>query len=404
VDKHPEIERILDGYRRHRWRSKPVEAIHSLLNQEPKSTPLFISRLMKVGDEYAGQMLTAAEEHLSPEDYSPLIDEAIRLLTTAEHPMARDFIEDAFLRRGVPLRGHLKELFLADHYFKHIYGYMAWRDGGAEQVPYLAGFIDDPERRERAIGALLELRLPEAFVLIPSETEGIRFRAVGFSCEGKGVRQLFAPQAYHLQFDWGEWGRDKNETWQEVEVRPYRFGGVVEGQYCATCGDTLHHLLTFPAFEYLPDICSLPSLTLATCNHCLGWEPLVIFLQHNESGLPESKPPLEPATPEFCYAPFEETTVALTPVPDRYRWQEWGSPIANTYRIGGHPAWIQKPEYPTCPSCSQVMPFLMELDSEIPFVWPNPENLGSMEWGSGGIAYFFWCDACRISAGMWQCT
>ncbi len=58
----------------------------------------------------------------------------------------------------------------------------------------------------------------------------------------------------------------------------------------------------------------------------------------------------------------------------------------------------------SCPCCSQVMPFLMELDSEIPFVLPNTENLGAMEWGSGGIAYFFWCDACRISAGRWQCT
>lgn len=26
------------------------------------------------------------------------------------------------------------------------------------------------------------------------------------------------------------------------------------------------------------------------------------------------------------------------------------------------------------------------------------------KWGSGGIGYFYWCDGCRISGGLWQCT
>lgn len=45
------------------------------------------------------------------------------------------------------------------------------------------------------------------------------------------------------------------------------------------------------------------------------------------------------------------------------------------------------------------MPFLLQLDSNL-----MSDDGGAWMWGSGGIGYFFWCDACQISAGLWQCT
>jgi hypothetical protein len=296
-----------------------------------------------------------------------------------------------------------------ENYSKHPYGWTAWRDGDAEQISFLAEFLDNPDLRERALHALLELRLPEAFTRIPPETDSRYFHRVGFSREPDGFRQLYSDQIYHLQFprdyaaNWlgDDWVPD--DTWQELSDRPYRFGGELTGQHCAICGGTLHHLVTFPAAALLRATCSLPSLTLATCNHCIGWEPRVLTLHHDEQGIPQSHAPASPAAPEFYYAPFEETTVALTPTPERYRWQDW-THDENIHRLGGHPAWIQQPEFPECPGCQRTMTFLLQLNSRLPFVQPNPEELGVMEWGSGGIAYFFWCDSCRVSAGTWQCT
>ena len=363
----------------------------------------------------SGNLVENLMQQVREDDWELLVHNAITALTTHVNEPALRVIEQAHEEHPEILTRYLNELFLTNHYFLpssyagSCWRYYPWRDAGAEQVPYLAGFLDDPKYRERAIGALLELRLPEAFALIPPETDPSYFHNVGFSREQDGFRPLYPREIYHLQFaqeyaaNWlgDDWVAD--ETWQQVADRPYRFGGLVEGQCCATCGETLHHLLTFPASEYLPDICSLPSLTIATCNSCLGWEPQVLFLCHDASGIPQSRAPLEPITPEFKDVAFEETTVALTSVPDRYRWQEW-THQENIHRLGGHPIWIQKPEFPDCPACQRTMTFLLQLNSRLPFVWPNPEEVEVMEWGSGGIAYFFWCDACRISAGRWQCT
>jgi hypothetical protein len=40
-----------------------------------------------------------------------------------------------------------------------------------------------------------------------------------------------------------------------------------------------------------------------------------------------------------------------------------------------------------------------DLDSDLP-----TEDGREWHWGSGGICYVFWCNACRISATTWQCT
>lgn len=358
---------------------------------------------------HSGSQVRTFLATLKDDEWEPLVQAAISALSAYKNEPAMSLLNQADAEHPEILQRYLKELFLAEHYFCQFYNYKPWRDGGIEQISFLESFLENPDLRERALGALLELRLPEALALIPPETDPLFFHNIGFSREPNEFRQLYPREIYHLQFahayaaNWlgDDWVPD--ETWMEVKERPYQFGGLVEGQCCATCGDILDHLLTFPASEYLPSSCSLPSLTLATCNGCLGWEPRVIFLHHDVAGVPQSEAPLEPATPEFNDVPFEKTTVALTPVSERYRWQEW-THQENIHRLGGHPTWIQEPEYPDCPGCQRTMTFLLQLNSRLPFVWPNPEEVEVMEWGSGGIAYFFWCDACRVSAGTWQCT
>jgi hypothetical protein len=45
------------------------------------------------------------------------------------------------------------------------------------------------------------------------------------------------------------------------------------------------------------------------------------------------------------------------------------------------------------------MGYLLQLDSDLPTA-----DGGEWLWGSGGIAYGFWCDPCGVSSFLWQCT
>ena len=60
-------------------------------------------------------------------------------------------------------------------------------------------------------------------------------------------------------------------------------------------------------------------------------------------------------------------------------------------RIGGMPGWIQNPDYPSCPSCGELMPFLAEIDT------------GAVAWGEGAV-YTFLDPRCRIAATVYQQT
>jgi hypothetical protein len=61
-------------------------------------------------------------------------------------------------------------------------------------------------------------------------------------------------------------------------------------------------------------------------------------------------------------------------------------------QVGGLPTWIQDAEYPTCPDCSQKMPFIGQISNE-----------DFMEYGEG-IYYAFRCPQCNVSATCYQQT
>ena len=69
------------------------------------------------------------------------------------------------------------------------------------------------------------------------------------------------------------------------------------------------------------------------------------------------------------------------------------SAIAERTSIGsaGNLAGYKMRIYPNCPSCKGTMSYLLQLDSNLPAA-DGYEWL----WGSGGMAYGFWCDACTI--------
>jgi hypothetical protein len=123
-----------------------------------------------------------------------------------------------------------------------------------------------------------------------------------------------------------------------------------------------------------------------------------LWFRHDAEGRPTAHAVEETKQPEFPSGPLRETEVTLADFGPRWRWQSWGK-AGNLHRLGGPPAWVQSADYPACPSCERRCAFLLQLDSELPL-----EGGGEWLWGSGGVAYVFWCDACRVSGQLWQCT
>ena len=150
---------------------------------------------------------------------------------------------------------------------------------------------------------------------------------------------------------------------------------------------------------------SLDKLSLEVCLSCLGWEAERLFYAHDESGVPRPIGDETTRKPQFPVGNLFSTQVKLAATGRRWRWQNWGltNGRENLHRVGGHPTWIQSADYPKCPQCGVTMQFLMQLDSNLPIDYGEGRR-GEWLWGSGGIGYVCWCDACRVSGFAWQCT
>jgi hypothetical protein len=232
---------------------------------------------------------------------------------------------------------------------------------------------------------------------------------VGFERLDNDLRPLYCEHAFHISFPPAYLPGEARPLWQRTHptwhlegsaTSPLPFGGVGKGA-CGVCGNGLHHLLTLdPVPDGLP-VTGLSRLSLSVCLSCYGWERPAVFYQHGQDGEPQNIGYEGPRIqPEFPTEALAQTDVWLVESDRRWRWQDWAqsSGCENLNRIGGHPCWIQDAEYPKCPHCGQTMGFLMQLEAGIPTVDGD-------EWLEGeGICYGFWCDSCRISAFLWQCT
>lgn len=177
------------------------------------------------------------------------------------------------------------------------------------------------------------------------------------------------------------------------------FGGSYK-QECAICGGFLHHLVTLPAIDGLP-VTGLPQAVIVSCLSCLGWTEPRLFFRHEKSGqvMPTGHSGGR-IKPEFPAKSIRKATIILCETPVKWSHQPWGdSTHENLNRIGGRPSWVQDRESAKCPQCRKSMTFLAQLDSGLP-----TEDGKRWLWGSGGVLFIFWCDACKIDAQFLQCT
>lgn len=76
---------------------------------------------------------------------------------------------------------------------------------------------------------------------------------------------------------------------------------------------------------------------------------------------------------------------------DRSPFAAMAYPNDDVSQLVGLPTWVQDPEFPPCPTCGELMPFLGQVDTSV------------VAWGEGTI-YAFVDAGCRTAATVYQQT
>lgn len=363
-----------------------------------------------------------AVSYLTEEELMPLIAFALESWENdGDNHTARLVPEHAAMQFPRLFRSSLPELFETAMQNGGVSNALiaAWHGEKFSQLDWMKLLFEpvDPRRQREARRALLETRDLDAFEWVRQGFEdeqqfALWLLEVGWRKAGENWRALYPIEHRHLSFPPEYWNQSHTPVWLSHDRHPtwlgcgdspaQRFGGWGVAT-CGGCGGQLHHLLTLdPMPDYLG--VSLPRLQLEVCLSCLSWEAMPLFYAHDEAGAPRALDN-ETRTPQFVTGPFQETQVTLATTGARWQWQDWGlsNNRENLHRPGGHPTWIQSAQYPQCPQCGETMNFLLQLDSELPMLSPDDCG-GAWMWGSGGIGYVFWCDACHVSGHLLQCT
>lgn len=189
--------------------------------------------------------------------------------------------------------------------------------------------------------------------------------------------------------------RHCNHLVKQAPAEPGLFRAVTEpGTHCPHCAMPLIHL-----FDLAPAAVGLSNdgwpghIRILTCQCCTAYE--TVYAKVDSHGQPqwleqnvrstlasenaadglrlpvESLQLGEARLPLFAADPFLPTTFS---------------------QLGGHPAWVQDAEYPSCPECAQTMMFLAQLSYE------------DIDESAEGILYGFICPTCRTTATSYQQT
>lgn len=392
-----------------------ASSIAQLMARPPKER--FPPGLMAMATESPGDLPTLAEAILTSkergwtfldttltlmpvEGFARLVPLAVtRLESHGTDENAESVIEYTALQSGETLRPFLTRLFALERLARR--GEI-WRMAGPEHERFL---LDHARTRDvagqRARSLVGELRTDEA---LAASGRALTYGSV--KKKPGGYRRLYTPRPLHVVFDPEHagpprWLTVRPSCWTSDVPRTARFGGVAACE-CSVCGERAHHVLTLDPIPASLELHGLSRLELVTCLSCLGWSHPTLSFQHDSEGHASPAPMGKPVRPGHPSPPLLETRVGLADQGARWTWQEWGfaNSRENLHRVGGFPSFVQSPIFPRCPSCDRRSRFLLQLDSGLPLEGGD----SCVEWGSGGIAYGYFCERCRVSTWQWQCT
>ncbi|HCM76310.1 MAG TPA: hypothetical protein DIS90_08000 [Cytophagales bacterium] len=419
-----DFKEIIKDFKSRAWDSKPFDRMLRIRN-ESRGDLLPFLKLCLTEVPKGGTFVDAAFSYISEEEFKELIAYAIFEVKCHGWTDAICSVVDyASLQFPLLLIEYLPDLL--ESRSNTYYEKWAWRKAGGKQVGQLLEIIDSGGRlKNYAWECLVNVRKKTAILKAhelfekgcPRPQIGFDTYSMesGFVVRDGDARQLYRDNTYHIIFNeeyiteldqgvvdsvnYAALSRRNHPTWaiKGGDVQVYTFGGVSQSS-CGSCGGSLHHLIDIP--DNLLGNSGLVSL--ATCLSCLGWEEERLFYKHNSAGVPTPlKINEDHCNPEFKSLPLKRTKIKIVRTPERWEFQDWGlaNSRENLNRVLGSPTWIQGAEYPSCPTCNEVMMFCAQLDSNLLL-----ENDQEWLWGSGGICYIFWCASCDVSGVFWQCT
>lgn len=424
-----QIESIVGSLEEQGQRAAPVAATLALADSHPEAVYDLANAVMQRFPK-GGTFLDAALSFLPAKLWPEIVERAIETLEVGdgENEAADSIIAYASLQQPAALHPHLTRIFAARPNGGAYYESYPWRESGEQHFAFLRSIVetsDSDDDRLRAWEAMIETRQPSAVEFAISNASRVRpvdhhleadewlschLQLVGYDDRNGTLSRTCSDQLFHIQFPESYFEDESRPPWLERAHPTWKlpscgqsvpFGGVSAGE-CLRCEKTLHRLIVLDPVPPSLVITAIPRVELAVCLSCLGWEEPRLFYRHDEQGRPShSFYTGSAADPQFPVGPLKPTSAELAPTPPRWYWQDWAlsNSRENLNRIGGEPCWIQGAEYPECPACQRTMSFLMQLDSDLPTA-DGDEWL----WGSGGICYGFWCDLCRVSGFLWQCT
>ncbi len=428
---------ILDDFERHRWNSKPspMDGTLQLMQEQPEAMVELVIGAMdrRIASE---TFIDTAIDLMEDEAFTQIAANAWERLRQGEQAeIVRGIVDMAALQWPSIFAPHWTKLIEMVHgpdsrrsllYQDKV----AWRALDEESIGQWYKNLNEGEgsngERVRIARALLYCRRSFAVIAgwdrISADTPIGHLWDAGYSLKGRALRSLHSENPLHIRFDskqrkhmladepqWKRIIHRFHPTWgtNSSSVGKASMGGALDSE-CGLCKGHLHRLICLPVPQ-AEKIGSDTSLAFGTCMTCLGWESDgALYYRHDAHGLPSVHPSqvragAMPQSFEVTYKPkpLMEAEVDLFQAPERWAWQDWGvsNGRQNMNRIGGAPSWVQSAYYPQCLDCGETMRFVMQLDSGLP-----QEDGVEMLWGSGGANYTYWCNECRTSAHLWQCT
>jgi hypothetical protein len=426
-------DKLISDFKATKWASNPFERVADIIHGTPGQLPSLVRAIVEQLPT-SGTFLDAALSFLPLKDWQEIVDLSIGILKSSKtNESAESVVAYASLQCPETLHGWLDQLLFIRPNEGTYYEAWPWRKSGTIHMNRLLQTINESRDKDMWIEAWqrgLETRdgitvkaMVESMASAgygshqaKSGTSG-RFdindylRVVGIEeLDGK-LRRLASSAGFHFVFPAGYVEEDRpwlkpirHPTWgltSESDAIEIRFGGMGKGQ-CVHCEGRTHNLFSSSVLPRVDGVFDDGPLHLETCLSCLGWEVEAIFSEHDAAGFPKMLNTAgKKGRPEFPAGPLLECSARLVLTPARWQHQDWAlsNSRENLNRFGGEPCWIQNADYPACPTCQNTMPFLAQLDSDLP-----TSDGHEWLWGSGGICYVFWCSSCRASAQLWQCT
>lgn len=205
-----------------------------------------------------------------------------------------------------------------------------------------------------------------------------------------GKRLLFHPECFQFEVF---------KTYEQKDQGTHPAVTILkaDNQSCPWCSSNLTVLFDYDLQHPLVQFMKLEGqrLRIAVCMHCNCYG--TVFMNVNLNGaynwseynsvptyLPEPLPDTQSEEPNWRALRLSDQSLGT------YHSACWTLEVPAS-QIGGHPAWIQDAEYPSCPCCSETMKFVAQIDME---------QAGNSE----GIYYAFLCGTCLITAVQYQQT